>query len=33
MNKQLLILLSGHNASGKSTLAKEIVSELDIIIE
>lgn len=30
MNKQLLILLSGHNASGKSTLAKEIVSELDI---
>ena len=30
MNKQLLILLSGHNASGKSTLAEEIVSEFDI---
>ncbi|MCK5084594.1 MAG: nucleoside monophosphate kinase [Candidatus Pacebacteria bacterium] len=30
MNRQLLILLSGHNASGKSTLAKKIVSELDI---
>lgn len=30
MNRQLLILLSGHNASGKSTLAKEIISELDI---
>ena len=30
MSKQLLILLSGHNASGKSTLTKEIISELDI---
>ena len=30
MNKQLLILLSGHNASGKSTLAKKMVSELGI---
>lgn len=30
MNKQLLILLSDHNASGKSTLTKKILSELDI---
>ncbi|MCK5475254.1 MAG: AAA family ATPase [Candidatus Pacebacteria bacterium] len=30
MSKQLLILLSGHNASGKSVLSKELISELNI---
>ena len=30
MNAQLLILVAGHNATGKSTLTKEIISELDI---
>ena len=30
MSKQLLILVSGHNATGKSTISKEIVSKLDI---
>ena len=30
MNTQLLILVTGHNASGKSTLTKEILSELNI---
>ena len=30
MNTQLLILVVGHNTSGKSTLTKEIISELDI---
>ena len=30
MKSQLLILISGHNASGKSTLSKEIESQLNI---
>ncbi len=30
MNAQLLILVAGHNATGKSTLTKEIISEFDI---
>jgi len=30
MKSQLLILISGHNASGKSTLAKKIESQFDI---
>ena len=30
MKSQLLILVAGHNASGKSTLSKEIESNLDI---
>lgn len=30
MNSQLLILISGHNASGKSTLAEKIEQQIDI---